>query len=269
MSSKINHIFILHAHLPYINHINSNYIEENWYFENVVESYIPILRMIERLSNDGINPKLTVSLSPTLCSMMENEILEKKLKRYIELRLKLIESETEINEDERIVALLDFYHKKYLEALEFLNKYSGDLITPFKLYQNQGLIEVITTPATYPIIPLTLNRETMDAQITLASNDYKERFSKDLNGIFLSECAYDSRVEPYLKKNSIKYFFVDDNAVDKTKNSPYNSYKTDNGITFFVLDYLTSERIFGGSSYLSNPLYRDFYRDIGYERDID
>ncbi|MGC8728348.1 MAG: 1,4-alpha-glucan branching protein domain-containing protein [Elusimicrobiales bacterium] len=269
MSSKINHIFILHAHLPYINHINSNYIEENWYFENVVESYIPILGMIERLSNDGINPKLTVSLSPTLCSMMENEILEKKLKRYIELRLKLIESETEINEDERIIALLDFYHKKYLEALEFLNKYSGDLITPFKLYQNQGLIEVITTPATYPIIPLTLNRETIDAQITLASNDYKERFSKDLNGIFLSECAYDSRVEPYLKKNSIKYFFVDENAVDKTKNSPYNSYKTDNGITFFVLDYLTSERIFGEYSYLSNPLYRDFYRDIGYERDMD
>lgn len=267
--SKINHILILHAHLPYINHIDSNYIEENWYFENVVESYIPILKMIERLSNDGLNPKLTISISPTLCSMMESESLEKKLKNYINLRLKLIEDEINNNDDERIIKILELYAKNYTEAIEFINKYSGDLITPFKLYQNQGVLEVITTPATYPIIPLSVNKETIDAQITIASSDYRERFSKPLNGIFLSECAYDERVELYLNKNSIKYFFVDDNAVDRENNDVYTSYKTENGIIFFVLDYLSSNKIGGSDSYLSNPVYREFYRDIGYEKDID
>ena len=269
MNSKVNYIMLLHAHLPYINHLDSNYVEENWYFENVVESYIPFLRMIERLSNDGINPNITVSLSPTLCYMMENEFIEKKLKNYIERRISLIESEISVNKDERILNILELYHKNAMDALEFINKYSSDIITPFKLYQNQGLVEIITTPATYPIIPLLVNKETIDAQITLSANDYKERFLKKLNGIYLSECAYDERVEVYLNKNSIRYFFVDDFAIDLNKDSKYTHYKTENGISFFVLDYDISKFIIGEDSYLSNPVYREFYKDIGYEKDID
>lgn len=269
MSSKIYHILLLHAHLPYINHNAQDYIEENWYFENITESYIPILNMIERLSFDGINPNLTISLSPTLCAMMEDEETEKKLRRYINLKLSLIEKEYGIVNDEREKRMLDFYHNHYIECVNFINKYSGDLITPFKLYQNQKMIEVITTPATYPIIPLLLNRESIDAQITTASYDYSDRFSKPLNGMFLSECAYDERIDNYLKKNSIKYFFLDDNAIDTNRYDIHRLYNLENGIAFFIRDYDVAKGIMDENGYLSNPLYREFYRDIGYERDIN
>jgi 1,4-alpha-glucan branching enzyme len=128
---------------------------------------------------------------------------------------------------------------------------------------------VITTPATYPIIPLLLNRESIDAQITTAAQDYGDRFSKPLNGIFLSECAYDSVVDSYLKKNSIKYFFLDDNAIDTTRYDIHCSYNIENGVSFFVRDYDIASDIMEENGYLSNSLYREFYRDIGYERDID
>ncbi|MEF3280890.1 MAG: DUF1957 domain-containing protein [Elusimicrobiota bacterium] len=269
MSSKIYYVILLHAHMPYINHPDSNYLEENWYFENIAESYIPLLRMIERLSSDGINPNLTISLSPTLCHMMENEVIERKLKKYIELRLKLIEKEREsYGSNWQIKNLLDIYEERYLNCLDFINKYSGDLITPFKLYQNQGLCEIITTPATYPIIPLIINDETMNAQISIASLDYKDRFSRDLAGIFLSECAYDERVDSVLEKNSINYFFVDSNAIDLSKYDPYQSYLADNDISFFVRDDVSVADVLDINGYISNPLYREFYRDIGYERDI-
>jgi 1,4-alpha-glucan branching enzyme len=266
---KIYSIIFLHAHLPYINHINEDYIEENWYFENVIESYVPFLRMISNLLNDGIEPRFAISISPTLCYMMENENLQNKLKRYINLRLKLIETELKKETDERIIKNLNMYLNLYHSSYEFLKTYSFDLITPFKFYKNQGILEIITTPATYPILPFLINKQVIDLQITLASMDYRERFLHPLKGIFLSECAYEESVLVPLKKNSISYFFVDETSLDTTKHTPYSLYRTSNGINVFVRDSVSSESIIGESSYPSNPLYRDFYKDIGYERDID
>jgi len=266
---KIYSIILLHAHLPYINHPEENYIEENWFFENVVESYVPFLMMIERLLNDGIEPRFSISISPTLCYMMENENLQSKLKRYIELRLKLIESEISKEKNEKIIDNLKMYLDLYNYVYDFLETYSFDLITPFKFYKNQGILEIVTTPATYPILPLFTNKKIIDSHIKIASSDYKERFLHPLKGIFLSECAYDKSVLESLKKNSIEYFFVDDTAIDKTKYDPYFLYKTSNGINIFVRDSISSEIVIGESSYPANPIYRDFYKDIGYEREID
>ena len=266
---KIYSIFFLHAHLPYINHFNEDYIEENWYFANVVESYVPFLKMIERLLNDGIEPRFVISLSPTLCYMMENENLQNKLKRYINLRVKLLESELDKETNQKIIDNLKMYLEHYHMVYDFLETYSFDLITPFKFYANQGILEIITTPATYPILPFFINKELIDSHITIASIDYKERFLKPLRGIFLSECAYNKSVINSLKKNSIEYFFIDERGIDRTKYDPYSVYKTYGGINIFVRDKTSSEYIIGDSSYPSNPVYRDFYKDIGYEREIE
>ena len=93
MSSKGYLVINLHAHLPFINHQGKDYIEENWFFEAVAESYIPFIKMVDGLVKDGIRPSLTLSLSPTLGAMLENDNLEKKLKRYLNSRLDLIEKE--------------------------------------------------------------------------------------------------------------------------------------------------------------------------------
>lgn len=46
--------FVLHAHLPFIHHPESEtYLEEQWLFEAISETYIPLLTNFEMLVNEG------------------------------------------------------------------------------------------------------------------------------------------------------------------------------------------------------------------------
>lgn len=266
--NKIYYILVLHAHLPYIVH-EDNYIEENWFFENMVESYIPFIRMIENLIKDDIIPRITLSLSPTLISMMESKKMISKLSRYVDLRLELIENEYK-TDDSRIKKILDIYKKLYEDAKNFINSYGNNLIRPFKALQDNNIIEIITTPATYPILPLLVNKESLDAQITIATNYYRDKFNRNLNGIFLSECAYDERIETYLIKNNINYFFLDDRAIDIYKYSPYTNYITEQNLSVFIRDWDSYNDIFNPENgYVAKGVYREFYRDIGYDKDTE
>ena len=46
---------ILHAHLPFVRHPEHNrFMEENWLFEAITETYIPLLTVLDRLADDRI-----------------------------------------------------------------------------------------------------------------------------------------------------------------------------------------------------------------------
>ena len=86
---------LLHAHLPYVRHPeHSHFFEENWLFEAITECYIPLLTMLDRLQTDNIRYRLTLSLSPTLISMLQDELLQS---RYLAHLNKLMEVSTFIN----------------------------------------------------------------------------------------------------------------------------------------------------------------------------
>ena len=62
---------VLHAHLPFIRHPEyPDFLEEDWLFEAMTETYIPLLRMMRRLCDDKIYFRLTMSLTPPLCEML-------------------------------------------------------------------------------------------------------------------------------------------------------------------------------------------------------
>ena len=54
---------VLHAHLPYIRHPEHEYfLEENWLYEAITETY-PLLKVFEKLAEDGVKYRLTMSLT--------------------------------------------------------------------------------------------------------------------------------------------------------------------------------------------------------------
>jgi len=62
---------ILHAHLPFVRHPeHEHFLEEEWFFEAITESYIPLLRMMRRLVDDGVPFKLTMTVTPTASAWM-------------------------------------------------------------------------------------------------------------------------------------------------------------------------------------------------------
>ena len=77
----MNHLaLILHAHLPFVRHPeHEHFLEEDWFFEAITETYIPLLQMMQRLVHDKVPFKLTMSLTPTLCAMLQDQLLRERL----------------------------------------------------------------------------------------------------------------------------------------------------------------------------------------------
>ena len=75
---------ILHAHLPFVRHPeHERFLEENWLFEAITEAYVPLLQLLERWQRDGLNPRLTLTLTPTLCSMLRDPLLQARYERHL------------------------------------------------------------------------------------------------------------------------------------------------------------------------------------------
>lgn len=272
MSSKGSLILTLHAHLPYVNHPEAaDFIEESWFFEAVVETYIPLIAMLENLAKDGIRPGLTISISPTLGAMLENEILEKKLVKYIDSRLELVAKETQnASNNPLLLKTLKVYEKLYTLAADTMQRYSGDLITPFKQFQHAGLIEIITTSATHAVLPLLAHPEALRAQIAVAADDYQDRFNRKSRGFWMPECAYDKRIETYLKLSDFNYTFTESHAVKKSRCGVYAPLKSLRGVNIFSRDAVSSMEVWNAKSgYPGDGSYREFYRDLGYDAEYE
>src|SRR5947208_15312032 len=76
---------ILHAHLPFVRHPeHEHFLEEGWLFEAITETYIPLLRLMQRLVNDRVLFKLTLSMTPPLCAILHVERFRERQKRHVD-----------------------------------------------------------------------------------------------------------------------------------------------------------------------------------------
>lgn len=146
--------FVLHAHLPFIHHPESeDYLEEQWLFEAISETYIPLLTNFEMLVNEKVNFRITMSLTPPLLNMLDNKLLQERYIKYLNKHIELAEKEIKRTVyDERVNNLAKYYYDRYSNDLKiFKDKYNCNLIQGFKNFQDIGVLEIITCGATHRI----------------------------------------------------------------------------------------------------------------------
>jgi len=94
---------VLHAHLPYVRKNEKNSLEEDWLFQAILECYIPLLQSIESSKNENpINTKLTISLSPTLLSLLSNKQIQDTFPSWIKTRIDFLK---ELPQEEKSASL--------------------------------------------------------------------------------------------------------------------------------------------------------------------
>ncbi|PYK97280.1 MAG: DUF1957 domain-containing protein, partial [Verrucomicrobia bacterium] len=109
---------VLHAHLPFVRHPErESFHEENWLFEAISESYVPLLQMMQRLLRRGIRFQITLSVSPTLCAMLSDPLLCDRYLRHLDRLGGLLKRECDRNQaDKRVFALSEFYRDFFAET---------------------------------------------------------------------------------------------------------------------------------------------------------
>ena len=270
--------FVLHAHLPFIHHPESNdYLEESWLYEAISETYIPLLKNFKKLVDEGVNFRITMSMTPPLLSMLDNKLLQQKYINYLENLIELSEKEIKRTTfNEKMNNLSKYYYERYSEDLRlFKDEFKCDLISQFKHFQDIGVLEIITCGATHGYFPiLYVNEKTVRAQIAVGVQTYERYFGKKPRGIWLPECGYVPEADKYLREFGVDYAIVESHGVLYANPTPvYGTLApivSPQGFTVFGRDMESSRQVWSSiNGYPGDYNYRDFYRDIGYEADYD
>ncbi|UWU45846.1 Glycosyl hydrolase family 57 [Limnospira platensis C1] len=203
---------VLHAHLPFVRHPESDYVlEEEWLFEAITETYIPLIQMFEGLKRDRIEFKMTMSLTPPLVSMLRDPLLQERYDQHLAKLQELVEKEVDHNQhNDHLVYLAKHYIEEFAEARTLWERYSGDLVTAFKQFQDSNNLEIITCGATHGYLPLMkMYPQAVHAQIQVACEHYEENFGRPPRGIWLPECAYYNGLETIVADCGLRYFLTD------------------------------------------------------------
>src|SRR6266513_5229241 len=136
---------ILHAHLPFVRHPeHEHFIEEEWLFEAISETYIPLLRMMQRLVDDFVPFKLTMSITPTLCAMLQDQLLCERYVRHLDLLIDLAARERKRNRKHpELRKLAEFYIGLFSETrCFFVEQWKCDLLASFRDLREAGAVEI-------------------------------------------------------------------------------------------------------------------------------
>lgn len=270
-------ILLLHAHLPYVRHPEHEYsLEENWFFEAVRETYIPLLDALEGMVNDGISPKITMSVSPTLTEMLDDELLGGRFVRHMEHLIDLSEAEKIRTKKSPFGPVVFLYNARFKRIRQlYLERYNGNLVSAFRKLQDEGHIEIVATAATHAFLPaFEKYPEAVKAQIDVGIKSYIRSFGRRPSGFWLPECGYFKGLDSFLGDAGIKYFFLESHGViygrPRPRHSVYMPVLTPSGIAAFGRDFKSARQVWCASrGYPGDFSYRDFYRDIGFDLSLD
>ena len=270
---------ILHAHLPFVRHPeHEHFLEEEWLFEAITETYIPLLRTMQRLIDDCVPFKLTMSITPTLCAMLQDQLLCERYVQHLELLIDLAARERKRNrKHSQLRELADFYVSLFSETRRlFVDEWKYDLLSVFRELQQTGGLEIIASAATHGLLPILQQQSprAARAQVLIGRDTYIESFGGEPAGFWLPECGYAPSLGSILREANLRWFVVDAHGLlfgtPRPCRSVYAPCYAPAGPAAFARDPAASRQVWSAQEgYPGDPAYRDFYRDIGFDLPIE
>jgi len=268
----------LNAHLPFVRHPeHARFLEERWFFEALSETYLPLLRLFRRLDADGVPFRLTLSISPTLSAMMEDKVLGDRYLAYLESQSRLASvEEARVGADPVFGKLARSYAELYRADREDWDAlYGRDVLGGFDYYYKRGRIELMTTGATHAFLPIFRDSpETVAAQVETAIVSHRRAFGKHPSGFWLPQLGWYPGVGELLRSYNVQYTVVATRGALLGDPTPvrgsYAPVQSPDGVTVFIRDAEATRAVWSETEgYPADPVYRDFYRDIGFDLGMD
>ena len=268
---------VLHAHLPYVRHPEHSYfLEEDWLYEAITETYIPLIDVFEGLVRDEVPFRVTLSLTPPLISMLTDGFLQQRYSDWLDKLLELSEKElVRTSGDPDFGPLARMYQYRLRKCRRTFDAYGRNIVPAFRQLQESGHLEILTSAATHAFLPLhTVTPEAVRAQVRVAVDHYAETFGTRPTGMWLPECGYAPGIDDYLAEVGIRYFITDFHGIMHANPRPrygvYAPVYCESGVAAFGRDLESSKQVWSArEGYPGDGDYREFYRDIGHDLSLD
>src|SRR5438128_10729930 len=100
---------------------------------------------MEGWNRDGLQTRLTLSLTPTLCSMLLDPLLQDRYLRHLDLLIELAEKELHRTHwDASCRALASMYHDRFSAIRNVYLGCDRDIVGAFRKFEERGALEIIT-----------------------------------------------------------------------------------------------------------------------------
>ncbi|MGB7564501.1 MAG: 1,4-alpha-glucan branching protein domain-containing protein [Prochlorococcaceae cyanobacterium] len=258
---------VLHAHLPYVRSSEPGSLEEDWYFQALLESYLPLLEVLEASAADRAQaPRLSLGLSPTLLSLLSAPDLRERFTPWLKTRLELLK-QAPAQHREAASALAAQLER----SLRQWRACKGDLLPRFRRLQRQGVLDLLTCAATHGYLPLLRHTpEAVRAQLLNAVREHERLLGVRPQGIWLPECAYYEGLDQLLTSCGLRYAVLDAHgllhALPRPRYGVYAPICSPGGVAFFARDGDSTLPVWSASSgYPGDGDYREFHRDLGWD----
>ena len=222
-------VLALHSHLPYVLNHGRWPHGSDWICEAALDTYLPLLRELEGLEEDGVPAPVTIGITPILANQFQSPDFAAELEAYFAQRLETCaEAPTALEEtgDSHLLPLARYWEQHLTSLRDLFHRLDGDLAGAFRRMEERGRIELISCGATHGFLPLLSRDESIRLQLKLGRAEHRRIFGRDPEGLWLPECAYRPRgpwaplpeapgrgiragIEEHVEEAGYRYFFVD------------------------------------------------------------
>ncbi|HWX45894.1 MAG TPA: 1,4-alpha-glucan branching protein domain-containing protein [Solirubrobacteraceae bacterium] len=182
---------VLHTHMPYVEGFGTWPFGEEWLWEAMASSYLPLLELLER------GAPLTVSLTPVLCDQLEAPGVGGRFTRFLGETRRYTHAEDARGLREggygSLAQELERAWGDYEGALESFERRGRDLLGALAPYAQW------TSSATHAVLPMLATQAGLEVQVEAGVESHRARFGPGWRGGFwLPECAHVPHLEPTL-----------------------------------------------------------------------
>ena len=246
--------------------------EMNHLYESISYIYIPLLNMFSSLEKDGVPCKIALVLSPVLCTLLKDPVVQQQYIAWLDGKIALGKSELErCSGDAAMCDVVKFHLEKAQEdRFCFTAVYGQDLIKRFSEYQKKGYVELFATCGTNIFLPHYADMgEVLNAQIETGLYAHRSFFGDRASGFWLPEMGYMPGIERVMHTYGVDYtvldarsFLFSDPLVERGIFAPVCC---GSDIAAFARDNRIDEEVFGEKGYAASSAYCDVNRDIAFE----
>jgi 1,4-alpha-glucan branching enzyme len=253
---------VLHTHMPYVEGFGSWPFGEEWLWEAVATSYLPLLKVLDAHGGESTRARLTLSLTPVLCDQLEAPGAMARCVEFLRT-IRPASHELDIGQfihagDDAAVAELERSAAEYAAAaatLAALAQTEGGLLGALGAHASW------TSSASHAILPLLALRESVELQLQTGIRAQRRRFSGWGGGFWLPECAYAPWLNPLLSEAGVRLTCVElTRQLGSGDGRHLTPLQPDDGPALVPIDRQVIDLVWGAGGYPSRAAYRDRHR---------
>ena len=203
---------VLHSHLPWVAHHGRWPVGEEWLHQAWAASWVPVVRLLRRLADEGRRDVATLGVTPVLAAQLDDAHCLREVRGWTSSRLLRAEGLAASAAARRDRRLLDVaLHERdaaagALAELEGPWRAGGSPV--LRDLASTGVVELLGGPATHPVLPLLAPR-LADAQLRAGGQDTARRLGRRPEGVWTPECAVSPQVDALLAGGGVSRTVVD------------------------------------------------------------